>query len=116
RLLLPVFVAAVMTACKEPPPPHRPVPVVAVTVAQRGAVPYVVTANGEVEPNRFVAVQPQVTGQLVQVAFAEGDEVRQGQVLFEIDRRPFQAELERVQGVLARDEAQLARAAADSAR
>ena len=116
RGLLPLLGAGLLMACEEPPPPTRPVPVVAVEQVTRGAVPYVIAANGEVEPNRFVAVQPQVTGQLTRVAFAEGDDVREGQLLFEIDPRPFRAELERVQGVLARDEAQLARARADSAR
>lgn len=105
-----------LSACKEPPRPQRPVPVVAVDVVEKGAVPYLIAANGEVEPNRFVSVQPQVTGQLTRVAFNEGDDVQQGQVLFEIDQRPFAAELERVQGVLARDEALLARARVDSAR
>jgi multidrug efflux system membrane fusion protein len=114
--LLTTALVALFAACDEPPPPPRPVPVVAVGTVERGAIPYIVTANGEVEPNRFVAVQAQVTGQLTRVAFNEGDDVRQGQVLFEIDKRPFQAELERVLGVLARDEAQLARARADSAR
>lgn len=105
-----------LTACKDAPPPTRPAPVVAVETVQRGDLPYLVLANGEVEPNRFVAVQAQVTGLLTRVAFAEGDDVRQGQVLFEIDPRPFRAELERVEGVLARDEAQLARVRADSTR
>jgi multidrug efflux system membrane fusion protein len=111
-----VFVLSIAGACKEPPPPRRPVPVVAVEDVRRGPVPYVVLANGQVEPNRFVAVQPQVSGQLTRVSFAEGDNVNQGQVLFEIDKRPFQAELARVEGVLARDEAQLARIRIDSAR
>jgi len=109
-------VALLCAACAEPPPPTRPPPVVGTMAAERGTVPYVVIANGQVEPNRFVAVQPQVTGMLTRVAFAEGDDVRQGQVLFEIDARPFRAELERTQGVLARDEAQLSRARTDSAR
>jgi multidrug efflux system membrane fusion protein len=111
-LLLPLLGAA----CKEAPPAARPAPVVATATAERGTVPYIIVANGEVEPNRFVAVQAQVTGVLTRVAFAEGADVREGQVLFEIDARPFRAELERTQGVLARDEAQLARARTDSAR
>jgi len=109
-------IALLLVGCAEPPPPTRPAPVVGTMAAERGAVPYVVVANGQVEPNRFVAVQPQVTGMLTRVAFAEGDDVTQGQVLFEIDARPFRAELERTQGVLARDEAQLSRARTDSAR
>jgi multidrug efflux system membrane fusion protein len=116
RALRLALAAGLLAACREAPPPTRPAPVVAVEPATRGDLPYLVLANGEVEPNRFVAVQAQVTGLLTRVAFAEGDDVRAGQVLFEIDPRPFRAELERVQGVLARDEAQLSRARTDSAR
>ena len=114
--IVTVLLLFVLGACKEAPPPQRPAPVVAVEEARRRDVPYLVQANGEVEPNRFVAVQSQVSGVLTRVAFAEGDEVRAGQLLFEIDARPFQSELERAQGVLARDEAQLSRVRADSAR
>lgn len=115
-LLFSATLLLAASACKDAPPPTRPTPIVVAQPALRGAVPYVVVANGEVEPNRFVSVQPQVTGQLTRVAFAEGDNVREGQVLFEIDKRPFAAELARVRGVLARDAAQLARARIDSAR
>lgn len=111
-----LLAGVMLSACKDTPPPTRPAPVVAVETVERADLPYLVLANGEVEPNRFVAVQPQVTGLLTRVAFSEGDEVRQGQVLFEIDGRPFRAELDRVEGVLARDEAQLARARTDSTR
>src|SRR5690349_4455661 len=72
-------------ACKKPAPPPRSTPVVAVAKANRGPLPYVVNAPGQVEPARTVAVQSQVSGMLTRVAFNEGDEVRQGQVLFEID-------------------------------
>lgn len=112
-LLVPLLAAG---ACKEPPRPQRAAPVVSVDTVRSGPLPYVVTANGEVEPNRTVAVQAQVSGMLTNVAFAEGDEVSQGQVLFQIDPRPFRAELDRVQGTLQRDQAGLARARADSAR
>lgn len=80
------------------------------------ALPYVVTANGQVEPNRTVAVQSLVSGQLTRVAIAEGDEVREGQVLFQIDARPFRAEVDRLESTLARDEATLTRARGDSVR
>ncbi len=103
-------------ACKEQARPQRPVPTVSAEEAAKGPLPYIVTANGQVEPNRTVAVQSLVSGQLTRIAISEGDEVRQGQVLFEIDPRPFKAEVERVQATLARDEATLTRARADSAR
>jgi multidrug efflux system membrane fusion protein len=103
-------------ACKEPPKPQRPVPTVSVTTTKPAPLPYVVTANGQVEPNRTVAVQSLVSGQLTRVAIAEGDEVREGQVLFQIDARPFRAEVDRLQSTLARDEATLVRARGDSVR
>lgn len=112
------FAAVVLTVvgCKEQPRPQRPSPVVSTDSARRGPLPYTVTANGEVEPNRSVAVQAQVNGMLTSVAIAEGDEVTQGQVLFQIDPRPFRTEVDRVQATLARDQATLARARADSVR
>ncbi len=82
----------------------------------KGPLPFVVNANGQIEPNRTVAVQSLVSGMLTRVAIAEGDEVRQGQVLFQIDPRPFRAELERLQSTLARDQATLVRARGDSVR
>ncbi len=103
-------------ACKEPPKPQRPVPTVSVITTKPAPLPYVVTANGQVEANRTVAVQSLVSGQLTRVAIAEGDEVREGQVLFQIDPRPFRAEVERLQSTLARDEATLVRARGDSVR
>lgn len=103
-------------ACKEAPRPQRPVPTVSVVTTKTAPLPYLVTANGQVEANRTVAVQSLVSGQLTRVAIAEGDEVREGQLLFQIDPRPFRAEVERLQSTLARDEATLTRARGDSVR
>jgi len=105
-----------VSACKETARPPRPSPVVSTKSATKGPLPYVVVANGVVEPNRTVAVQSLVSGMITNVAIAEGDEVRQGQVILQIDARPFRAELDRVRGTLARDEAQLVRARGDSTR
>ncbi len=106
----------VQVGCKEKPRPPRPSPVVAIDTVVSGPLPYVVTANGEVEPNRTVAVQAQVSGMLTSVAIKEGDEVSRGQLLFQIDPRPFRAEVDRVQATLARDQATLVRARSDSTR
>ena len=111
-----ILTAAALGACKEPPRPQRPVPTVSVVTTKPMALPYLVIANGQVEANRTVAVQSLVNGQLTRVAIAEGDEVREGQVLFQIDPRPFRAEVERLQSTLARDEATLTRARGDSVR
>jgi len=105
-----------LAACKEQQRPPRPAPVVSTMTVTKGPLPFVVNANGEIEPNRTVAVQSLVSGMLTRVAIAEGDEVGQGQVLFQIDPRPFRAELDRLQSTLARDQVTLVRARGDSAR
>lgn len=106
----------VMAACKEKPRPPRPTPVVSAKTVFKGPLPYIVIANGQVEASRTVSVQSLVSGMLTKVSITEGDEVRAGQVLFQIDQRPFRAALNRVKGTLSRDEAILARARSDSTR
>lgn len=91
------------------------VPVTIAHAAQR-AVPFELLATGTVEPRQTVEVQAQVTGVLTQVTFHEGDEVAAGQVLFQIEPRPFQAALEQAKGMLARDQAQAANARLEADR
>jgi multidrug efflux system membrane fusion protein len=111
RFLLAGFALAAVSACAEKatPPPAR-VPVT-VGLAARRAVPYELLATGTVEPIQTVAVQAQVSGPIVRVAFREGQDVKKGQVLFQLDPRPFQAALEQAQALLGRD-----RATAENAR
>ena len=66
-----------------------------------------VRAIGAVEPMQKVSIRAQVTGILTKIAFQEGDEVREGQLLFEIDPRSFEADLKRAEATLARDQAQM---------
>ncbi|HVT39044.1 MAG TPA: efflux RND transporter periplasmic adaptor subunit [Gemmatimonadaceae bacterium] len=113
-VLLLALTAAV--ACTKPAPPQRSPVAVVVAVAERGAAPYIVTANGIVEPMQTVAVQSQVGGVLNAVRFKEGDDVIAGQLLFEIDPRPFKAALDQARAVLARDEAQSENARRDADR
>ncbi len=74
--------------------------------AERRDVPVEVQANGTVEPLQTVSVLSRVEGTVQRVAFQEGDEVRAGQVLFELDPRPYRAALEQAEGNLQRDIAQ----------
>src|SRR5207249_4248858 len=85
-------------------PPNPPVPVT-VGTAERRAVPFELAATGMVEPLQTVAVLPQVGGPLVQIGFTEGQEVKKGQILFQIDARPFRAALDQAEANLARDSA-----------
>lgn len=94
-------------------PPRVPV---TVARAEQRPVPYEILATGTAEPLQTAAVQSQVTGILTQVAFREGDDVAAGQVLFQIDPRPFQAALDQARAMLARDQAQAQSAALDAQR
>jgi multidrug efflux system membrane fusion protein len=103
-------------ACSKSDPPRQPSVPVSVTTVKRTSVPYVVTANGVAEPMQTVAVEAQVNGILNRVTFAEGQPVQAGQVLFEIDSRPYVALLDQARAQLVRDEAQAANARRDAAR
>lgn len=83
-----------------------PVPVL-VGQAEIRPVPLVVQSVGAVEPIESVAVKAQVGGVLLQVNFSEGEDVRAGQLLFQIDPRPFKVALEAASAQLAKDRAQL---------
>jgi len=89
---------------------------VTVAHAEQRAVPFEIPATGTAEPMQTVSVQSQVTGVLTRVTFHEGDEVAAGQVLFEIDARPFQAALDQASAMQARDQAQQQAAELDAQR
>ena len=108
--------ALLFASCSKPAAPPRPPVPVTVATALRGDAPYVVSANGIVEPIQSVAVQSQVGGVLTAVKFREGDEVKAGQVLFEIDPIPYRAALQQAEAVLARDQAQFENAKRDADR
>src|SRR3954451_23895621 len=77
-----------------------PVPVRTANV-QVKPMPVTIPAVGTAEPVTTVQVRAQVTGQLSQIHFAEGQEVKKGAPLFTIDSRPFEAALQQAQAVLA---------------
>jgi multidrug efflux system membrane fusion protein len=116
RSPLPTALLLGLTACAKPSVPAKQPVAVTVGTSTQGAAPYVVAANGVVEPLQSVAIQSQVSGQLIRVHFKEGDEVTEGQVLFSIDSRPYDAALKQAQAVLARDIAQAENAKRDAER
>ncbi len=81
-----------------------------------GPMPITLNALGTVTPLATVTVRPQVSGPVVRFNFTEGQMVKKGDVLAEIDPRPFQAALDQAQGQLARDRAALSNAQTDLAR
>ncbi len=93
----------------------RPVPVQVMPVVQR-PMPIYLTALGTVMPYMSVTVKARVNGQLLPVKFTEGQEVKQGQTIMEIDPKPYQAALDQAKGTLAHDEALLKNAQAEFGR
>jgi multidrug efflux system membrane fusion protein len=83
-----------------------PVPVSA-AVAVEKTMPVQLKAVGMVQPYTMVSVQAQVSGQLLSVHFKDGQYVKKGDLLFSIDVRPFQAQLDQAKADLAKDQAQL---------
>jgi multidrug efflux system membrane fusion protein len=92
-----------------------PVPVVTAKV-KRADVPVYLDGLGNVIAYYTVTVKSRVDGQLMKVNFNEGDLVQQGQVLMEIDPRPYQVQLDLAQGTLAHDQALLTNAKLDLER
>ena len=93
----------------------RAVPVVAVS-ARRGDVPVYMNGLGTVTALNTVTVRSRVDGELVKVAYEEGQTIKQGDPLVEIDPRPFQAQIDQAEGQLAKDTAQLGLAQANLVR
>jgi len=91
------------------------VPVVVAT-AVRKPMPITISSIGTAEPSQTVAVRAQITGELTDVGFKEGDDVTKGQLLFTLDRRPLEAALKQAEANLARDTAQAANAHSQAQR
>lgn len=114
-LLLTVAVAILagcgkssVQASQAGPGAERPAAPVVVASVTRQDIPIQVQAIGNVEAYQMVQIKSQVNGQIQNIFFKEGQDVRKGQLLVQLDKRPFQAALEQAIGTLKKDEAQAA--------
>lgn len=113
-----LVVLAMLGACGKQQKAAGPPPSVPVTVAtaQQQDVPLVVSAIGTVQPFTTVQVKSMVTAQIEQVHFTQGQDVKKGQLLFTLDRRSFEADLNKTLGTLARNKASAENARVESRR
>ena len=105
--LLALMAAAALAGCEKEEPKKPPSVPVSVAEASRQSVPVELRAVGNVEAVSTVGIKSQVGGTLARVHFREGQEVRQGDLLFTIDPRPYETALLQAEALLARDQAQM---------
>ena len=119
RYLSAFLLAATLAGCQKEATnaaaPPAAVPVVMARVELKD-VPLAVRAIGNVQPYQSVAIKSMVNAQLTGVHFKQGEDVQQGQLLFQLDPRQFEADLKRAQNNLLRDEAQAKNNRAESER
>jgi multidrug efflux system membrane fusion protein len=120
KLAVTAVIAILVAGCQKGPtasasagPPAAPVKVASAAIR---TLPVELRTIGNVEAYRTISVKSQVTGTLMKVDFKEGDPVRSGQLLFEIDPRPYQEAIKQAEANLARDRALLAQSEANLAR
>src|SRR5262245_96097 len=92
-----------------------PIPVSA-AVAESGSINVYFTGLGSVTPLATITVKTRIDGQLMSVNYREGETVQKGQLLVEIDPRPYEVQLEQAEGQLAKDQAALENARIDLRR
>lgn len=105
--LVLIVLMAGLGACSssKKPPSDRPVPVAVATAVQK-AVPVTITAVGSVEASQTVSVRSRIDGLIARIFFTEGQDVRQGELLLELDSRAQAAALRQAEAALQKDAAQ----------
>jgi membrane fusion protein, multidrug efflux system len=88
---------------KEAPPPAFPAATVLAAKSVQKEMPVAIHAIGAIEAHKSVVIYPRVGGQLLEVHFRQGQDVRRGQLLFTIDPAPYREKLRQAEGILARD-------------
>ena len=111
-----VALAGLAGCSKEAPPPARPAPEVSVITVTPTTIPFTPTFVAQTESSRQVNIVARVSGFLEKIAYQEGDLVKQGQLMFTLDTKPFVAQLNVAKGELESQQARLSTAQATFAR
>ena len=100
-----------IAACgKDAPPPPRPAPEVTVITLEPKSIPFTPVFVAQTESSRQVNIVARVSGFLERIGYQEGELVKQGQLMFQLDPKPFQAQLNAARGELESQQARLATA------
>jgi membrane fusion protein (multidrug efflux system) len=101
---------------KEAPPPQRPPPEVTVITVEPRNIPFTPNFVAQTESSRQVNIVARVSGYLDRIAYQEGEVVKEGQLLFQLDPKPFQAQLGAARGELQAQQARFTTAQANLGR
>jgi membrane fusion protein (multidrug efflux system) len=119
RFLGIVAACALLAACDKPASPGlaaRPAPQVKVLELQPRDIPFTLSFAAQTESSRQVNVVARVSGFLDRIAYQEGELIKSGQLMFELDKKPFQAQLDAARGSLQSQQARFATAQSTLAR
>jgi len=117
RAVIVGFCALLVAGCsKEEPAAQRPPPVVTVMTVKPQAVPYIATFVAQTESSRQVDIVARVSGFLDRIAYPEGELVKEGQLLFQLDPKPFEAQLDAAKGEVLAQQARFGTADANLKR
>jgi multidrug efflux system membrane fusion protein len=107
--LITCIIAVIEIGCakKDPPPFERPPSPVVVTPAVTQDVPSYLDEVGRTVAREVVSVQPEVSGRITEIHFNDGADLKKGDLLFTVDPRPFQAQLDSAEANLAQSKAAL---------
>src|ERR1700728_1077578 len=116
KMLLAAAALLSFAGCKKKPPAAPPPPIVEVTPVTQADVPIYHEWIGTLDGLVNATIRAQVTGYLLTQDYREGDTIKKGDLLFEIDPRPFQAVLDQANGQLAQAEARYGKTELDVKR
>jgi membrane fusion protein (multidrug efflux system) len=115
-IALALSLLAAAGCSKEAPPPQRPAPEVTVITVEPRDIPYIHDFVAQTESSQQVNIVARVSGFLDKIAYQEGEVVKEGQLLFQLDPKPFQAQLEAARGEMQAQQARFTTAQANLGR